>query len=97
MPDSARRQLEIGAVPPVPPPRLGHLCGWWRELTMGRPSGGFGIARLGWRELEAWSRLTGTRPSPIEQTLLLGLDAEFCAEAQRLADMTNNRNKGGNR
>lgn len=91
MPEAARRKLAASAEPPKPPHLLEHLCDWWRELTLGRESGGMGIASLTWRDLESWSRLTGVHPSPIEQTLILGLDGEFRAELGRIDEQ--NRKK----
>lgn len=83
--ESAKRALaEIYAAPPCPAAVL-HLWGWWVELARGRRSGGFGPEPLGWSDIEAWSRLTGSLPRPHEVRVLLDLDREWLrAEGKRL-------------
>lgn len=49
------------------------------EMVLGRPSGGFGISPLAWSEIEAWSRVTGAQPSPIETRYLLAMDRAYCS------------------
>lgn len=71
----ARLQRQRGS---LPAPVL-HLWEWWTELAHGRRSGGFGPEPIGWSDIDAWSRLTGSRPRPHEIGVLMRLDREWLA------------------
>jgi len=62
---------------PECPDVLRHLMEWFLELSSARGSSGFGINPIGYPDIEAWSRLTGARPSPYEVECLLALDRAF--------------------
>jgi hypothetical protein len=66
----ARRML-IGPARPI---ALEYLWSWFMELRVGAGQGFNGIAPLTWTELDAWARLTQTRPYPHEVKALFSLD-----------------------
>ncbi|WP_435052260.1 phage tail assembly chaperone [Geoanaerobacter pelophilus] len=63
--------------PPMPA-EVEHIWTWFQELSATR-GGGFGPAPITYQEIEAWSRLTGNRPTPWEVTQIKMLDAEYFA------------------
>lgn len=63
-------------MPPCPWP-LRYLLDWYHELAAARPQSGFGVSPLAYGELDAWARLTGRDPRPLEVAWLRRLDAAF--------------------
>jgi hypothetical protein len=55
------------------PSGLQYLAGWFGELAGSRASG-FGVGPITYSEIEAWSRLTGRSPDPIEVRAIRALD-----------------------
>jgi hypothetical protein len=82
---SIRQNLETAAKNPMgqvdprifqgPPlaPALRYLAGWFGELAGSRASG-FGVGPIEYVEIEAWARLTGRNPDPIEVRAIRALD-----------------------
>lgn len=67
----ARRRL----AGPDLPVELSYIWRWFLELHSARqllPSGG--VQPIGWDAMDAWTRLTGARPSPWEIELLREID-----------------------
>jgi hypothetical protein len=64
----AREKLESG---PEPPEELEYLYEWFHEVA-----GGCAGEPMTWRDIEAWSALTGNKPDPCEAAALLTLDRE---------------------
>lgn len=62
-----------------PPELLEHVWRWFLELSNARAPALVGVAPIAWRDMEAWARLTGHRPSPEEVALLRRLDDAFRA------------------
>jgi hypothetical protein len=54
-----------------------HIWRWFQELSAGRGSNGFGINPIGYRDIEAWSTLTGTIVRPGEVKTIMILDQTF--------------------
>lgn len=54
-------------------PAVEHLWSWFDQLS-GTRGGGFGPAPLTYQELDAWARLTDSRPTPWEVEQILRLD-----------------------
>lgn len=55
------------------PAEVAHVWLWFAELSRGRASG-LGASRIGWPDIEAWARLTQTRPTLFELSLIYDLD-----------------------
>jgi len=68
-------------VPPIPPALL-YLWTAFLRLAARRQSTGFGPARLGWAEIDAFNRLSGLRLRPWEIEVIEALDDRWMA-AQR--------------
>lgn len=64
---------------PELPPAVAHVWGWFKSLHT-RRGGSMGPEPLSWRELHAWSAMTGIRPSSWELEALDGLDDCWIAE-----------------
>ena len=88
-----RRRLVGGAHLPI---AAQYVWKWYCELS-GSRSCGMGANPLAFGEIEAWMRLTGARPSPIDIRLIKSLDALWLSiqsekkdesEVLRLADGT---------
>ena len=65
------------AGPPYPA-HLGYLWEWATELAGSRRYGMNGAEPIGYVEIEAWARLTDTRPFPHEVAALLAIDRVLC-------------------
>jgi hypothetical protein len=63
------------AGPPLPA-AIAHVWAWFCQLDAGRGGGGFGPTPLSWGTLDAWARLTRTRPTAFEVHCLLALDGQ---------------------
>ncbi len=61
------------------PAEAEHLWLWFWELHAGRGSTGWGPASIGYADIEAWSRLCGTEPSPWEVHTLRQMDNAYLA------------------
>lgn len=63
---------------------------WFRELSRGRGSSGFGPNPLSWSDLEAWAARMGRNPAPWEVGALFMLDEAWCriAMAESLPPLT---------
>lgn len=61
----------------VIPDALGHVWGWFTELSHARTAGFSGANPISFLEIEAWSRVTGTKLKPSEVFLLRQLDDVF--------------------
>jgi len=64
---------------PACPELARHLWEWFGELHAARTHSGLGPNPISWPDLDAWSRLTGVRPSPSELYCLRALDAAWFA------------------
>lgn len=62
---------------PRMPQTLAHVWGWFLELSAARRTGFSGVAAIGWADIDAWARLTGSRPRPWEVQLIRRLDDVF--------------------
>lgn len=51
-----------------------HVWRWFLELRRRRSGSGFGANPISYAELEAWARLSGTRPSALEVGWIMDLD-----------------------
>ncbi len=77
-----RVQQQTGVAPPelVDEPRLPELCQrlweWFGELAATRQNG-FAANPISFMEIDAWSRLTRTRPALWEIKAIRALDAEL--------------------
>jgi len=67
---------------------LVYVWEWYVALANARGDSGGGPQPLGWRDLDAWSNLTGARPSPFELQCLMELDVAW------LDSMADNGKKG---
>lgn len=67
---------------PECPAAVAYLLQWFAELSRGRPVG-MGLAPLSWCEIDAWSRLTGTRLQHWELRALLALDGAWLRAAAK--------------
>ena len=61
------------------PPEAEHLWLWFWDLHAGRGSNGWGPAPIGYADIEAWSRLYGTEPTPWEVQTLRQMDNSYLA------------------
>jgi hypothetical protein len=62
---------------------------WYVALSNTRGSSGFGPNPIGWRDIEAWSAVTGIHPAPFEVECLMEIECAY------LEAITNGRKKGG--
>lgn len=58
-----------------------HIFGWWQEIAAGRQNG-MAINALSWAEMQAWSQLTATYPTPAEWRLIRMIDSIFIEVAR---------------
>lgn len=72
------------ATPPLPP-ELAYLWRIFGRLSARRGSNGFGANPIGWAEIDAFARLTGTRLEPWECETLEMLDDLFRSEQAKSA------------
>lgn len=77
-----------GYIPPeyesLPFPNLvGHIWGWFIELTRTRGSNGFGANAINYTEIDSWARLTRRKPTALEIYALTQLDAAYLAEQSK--------------
>jgi hypothetical protein len=69
------------------PPEIAHVWNWFRELSAARGEGFSGPGNIGYRDISAWSQLTGSFPSPAEVRLLISMDNAWRAEIRRLLEL----------
>jgi hypothetical protein len=69
--------------PPLPA-GLRYLAGWFGELAGTRASG-FGVGPITYSEIEAWARLTGRAPDPIEVRAIRGARQRDARDRERKA------------
>ena len=74
-----RKDAQESLQGPECPSWLSYLWSWFLGLHARRGSGMNGPARITWQDIDAWSRITGTRLSKWECDVLLVLDAAFFA------------------
>jgi hypothetical protein len=79
IPIETRQEWTRLSTVPEPPQGLEHLWQWWLELDAGRQSTGFGMGRITWLDLYAWSSLNGLSLSPLETRLLMAMDRAYLA------------------
>lgn len=53
---------------------------WYCEIAGPRSGNGFGLNPIGWKDLESWQNLTGTRLRTHERGWILELDRLFMAD-----------------
>ena len=70
-----------------------YLWAWFQELSSGRGNNGFGVLPLTWADMDAWARMTGTRPEPWETAILRSMDEAFLAVCQEAASAESGRKK----
>lgn len=58
----------------APPAALAYLWEWFKEVSAGRPQAMSGVAPLPWAEFNAWSAMSGIRPTTWELGVLRRLD-----------------------
>jgi len=58
-------------------PEITHIWDWFLELTATRGSNGFGVNPITYTEIDAWSRLLKTEPSPLEIELIKIIDSVY--------------------
>lgn len=63
--------------PTALPEGAAHVLAWFGELSNARRCGLAGMEAIGFADVEAWSRLTGARPTAREVRLIRGLDDLF--------------------
>jgi len=75
---------------PLFPAVVEYLWEWFQQLHATR-GGGFGPASITYAEIDAWSRQTGTRPTPWEVEQLKGIDREWLTwQAQKMDEERGN-------
>ena len=62
-----------------PPAALAYLWDWFKELSMGRPRGGIGVAPIPSVEIAAWGSLMRVRLTSFELDILRRLDRAVIA------------------
>lgn len=67
-----------GIVPDMPPNPAPYITEWLLEIGPTVPTG-MGSGPIGWRDMEAWSSLTGSGLQPWEARLIRRLSLEFLA------------------
>jgi hypothetical protein len=67
----AQRKLDSAELPDC----LAYLWGWFLELYGRSGAGMAGLLPLSYTEVDAWARLTGNDPNPLEVEALMLLDA----------------------
>lgn len=68
--EEARKTFEG---PPEFPEPLRYLWSWFQEISLGIASNGMSYPVITWRDLEAWSNLTGQELQPREARNIIGL------------------------
>jgi hypothetical protein len=71
----ARATAKALLTPPPRPEALDYLLDWADQLAQQRRVGVNGLERLTYQDIEAWARLTGNSPSPLEVEALCVIDA----------------------
>lgn len=71
---------------PECPPGLDYVWHWFLELAATRKGGGFGPERIGYADIDAWSRLTGCDPNPFEVGCLTGIDLKYFEKPVAVTD-----------
>jgi hypothetical protein len=74
LPEEKRAKYEAELAGPPPPVALAHLWQAFVRLSRRRGGSGFGPAPIGWGDLDAFMRLTGTRLSSWEVEIIEALD-----------------------
>ena len=69
----AREQLRG----PEMPQALEYLWEWFLELNASRSVGMHGLAAITYQDIDAWARLTGREPDPLEVQALMQLDTAW--------------------
>lgn len=67
------------------PQAIAYLLDWFSALSS-RRTVGMAANPISYAEIEAWSRLTDTRPTPWEVSILVRLDDAFLAKASQTTD-----------
>ena len=73
--DEGAKQAQAELSGPEPPEELIYLWTWWIELNRSRGGGMNGPEGLTYQGIDAWARLTGADPEPVEVEALFELDA----------------------
>lgn len=71
-----------GIVPTMPDNPLPYIVTWLLEVGPTVPAG-MGSGPIGWRDIEAWSALTGTGIQPWEARLLRRLSGDFLSQSHK--------------
>lgn len=71
---SGVRPVELDG--PACPDGMQYLWGWFCELSNAR-GGGFGLAPLGWGEIDAWCRVSVRTLLPFERQAVAALDHRY--------------------
>lgn len=66
---------------PALPEALTYLWELYFEIAAARGGNGFGMNPVGWHDLDAWQRVTGTRLTPFERGTLLEIDRLYLVDA----------------
>lgn len=61
---------------PYCPDELVHVWNWFAEIISGVAPNGMGPSQVTWRDVLAWSQLTGEQPSAFEVRVILGLSGK---------------------
>lgn len=84
---TGRKPALLEDEPPLHP-AVEHIWSWFNRLS-GTRGGGFGPAPITFQEIDAWARLTDSRPTPWEIEQLLRLDQIWLSEtAKRIETKT---------
>lgn len=70
---------------PEVPVFVSYLWRWFQELHAARQSSGFGVSVITYRDIEAWSNVTGVRLCPWEIDVIKAIDQEWL-EAMATSD-----------
>ena len=87
----AKQRARSGLPPPEEltdaecPEAAEYLWRWFLEISRRRSAGGFSVNPISYAEVEAWSRLTHTRPSSMEVEWMLDLDDARAAATNKEA------------
>jgi len=63
------------------PSEVAHIWEWFCELAAARTSGGMALNPITYPDIEAWARLTDSRPTPWEVSLLRRIDNSVIAKS----------------
>lgn len=80
--ESLKRDGVVPAMPPNPAP---HIIDRLAEIGM-TEAAGMGVVPISWREIAAWSEMTGVVLDPWEARLLRQLSAAYVTEHSRAED-----------